>query len=357
LKNIKLVIIENLMSAMIEQKESNKCTIRSGSATDIGCGHQNQDRSFTYTSPDGQTNFFGVLDGHSRLNGEDASILAKDYCEVFIPANYELFLADSHEFIKQLFTGAEEAIKDGFKRKYPGSIEIDYTLSEANGKSIPGGSTFTLLIIHQERVIVANVGDSSVISCTLGKEARVLEADHSPQNIFEYKRIMSADPSILFKYDGPRAQPDIFRPNPETSEPEITNLVQYHKNVRKEAATLVSSQDGMCKLAFTRSLADFGLKPGVTAEPDINEYSLNELFGGDSLGAFVLASDGLWDNWLYEDVSKFVMDDSCLGALVTEDGVQRVTDSLMQRNLVYANRNFPGQGDNVTITVIFVNLK
>jgi serine/threonine protein phosphatase PrpC len=104
---------------------------------------------------------------------------------------------------------------------------------------------------------------------------------------------------------------------------------------------------------MTRVLGDFALKPGVTSEPNINEYSLDELFN-DSIGAFVLATDGLWDNWRFEDVSKFVMDESCLNVL---PNVQMITDALMERNTIYANQNFPGQYDDVSIIVIFVNLK
>ena len=43
---------------------------------------------------------------------------------------------------------------------------------------------------------------------------------------------------------------------------------------------------------------------------------------------------GLWDNWVFEDVSKFIMDESCLNS------VQNVTDSLMKQNLVYAKKTF-----------------
>ena len=97
---------------------------------------------------------------------------------------------------------------------------------------------------------------------------------------------------------------------------------------------------------MTRVLGDFALKPGVTSEPDINEYSLDELFG-DSIGAFVLATDGLWDNWRFEDVSKFVMDESCLNVL---PNVQMITDALMHRNTIYANRNFRIAGRPIITT-------
>jgi hypothetical protein len=53
----------------------------------------------------------------------------------------------------------------------------------------------------------------------------------------------------------------------------------------------------------------------------------------------VLATDGVWDNWTYEDVTKFVIDPSCLGAVMSSsEGAQRVAKSFMQRNAVYSKR-------------------
>jgi serine/threonine protein phosphatase PrpC len=341
------------MSTLIDKIDNGP--IRYGSATNIGCGHENQDNSFVWISPDIQ--MFGMLDGHSSKNGKHASQFAKDFCEKFIPENYNLFIENPHEFIKTLFAGANQAIKEGLKTMYPNFIEINEVLYYSNRYPIDGGSTFTMLIIHNKKVFVANVGDSSIISCNQSKEALELNSDNSPENISEFKRIKAIDPTIKFIYDG-KNKPDLFRFNSETGEPEITGLVQFYKNVRKEAGTLVKKEiynhkDEYIMLTMTRVLGDFALKPGVTSEPNINEYSLDELFN-DSIGAFVLATDGLWDNWCFEDVSKFVMDESCLNVL---PNVQMITDALMERNTLYSDRNFPGQGDDATIIVIFVNLK
>lgn len=70
----------------------------------------------------------------------------------------------------------------------------------------------------------------------------------------------------------------------------------------------------------------------------------------------VLATDGVWDNWTYEDVTKFVLDPSCLGAVAAgPDGGSRVAVSFMQRNAVYAKRNFGGQADNATGIVLYLS--
>ena len=70
----------------------------------------------------------------------------------------------------------------------------------------------------------------------------------------------------------------------------------------------------------------------------------------------VLATDGVWDNWQYEDVNKFVMDPSCLGAVgAAPDGAKRVTISFMQRNALYAKRNFGSNADNATGIVMYLS--
>ena len=69
----------------------------------------------------------------------------------------------------------------------------------------------------------------------------------------------------------------------------------------------------------------------------------------------VIATDGVWDNWLYEDVTKFVLDASCLGAIKSDaNGGKRVAQSLMNRNGVYAKRNFGAQADNATGIVLYI---
>jgi len=78
---------------------------------------------------------------------------------------------------------------------------------------------------------------------------------------------------------------------------------------------------------------------------------------GPPIVCIVLATDGVWDNWAYEDVTRFVMDSSCLNAISAgADGAERVAKAFMQRNAVYAKRNFGGQADNATGIVVYLAL-
>ena len=75
-----------------------------------------------------------------------------------------------------------------------------------------------------------------------------------------------------------------------------------------------------------------------------------------SVVCIVLATDGVWDNWTYEDVTRFVMDASCLSAVnAGPDGAERVAKAFMQRNSVYARRNFGAQADNATGIVVYIS--
>lgn len=69
----------------------------------------------------------------------------------------------------------------------------------------------------------------------------------------------------------------------------------------------------------------------------------------------VTATDGVWDNWQFDDVGRFVLDESCTKA-VNEDpiGAQRVTDAFMQRNALFSKNNFGSQADNATAILIYI---
>lgn len=93
-----------------------------------------------------------------------------------------------------------------------------------------------------------------------------------------------------------------------------------------------------------------------TGGAEIINQSLSAEAVARSTLCLVLATDGVWDNWTYEDVGRFVMDASCLGAVgAGVDGAKRVTISFMQRNALYAKRNFGASADNATGIVLYIS--
>jgi serine/threonine protein phosphatase PrpC len=216
-----------------------------------------------------------------------------------------------------------------------------------------------------------------------------LSAEHSPESEGEYWRMASARPApgsvprvplARFQYDtlapSPRATSlPIFAP---TSGGALAKRAVggYYKNVRSEWASLVATPTTAAfhdALAFTRSLGDFHLQCyGVTWEPDVAWVDVAALGGGGGVweegGAceaaaaaesaplppaapFVLlvASDGVWDNWTFEDAARFTMEPARV-----RDARQRATAAdlvadTMRENKRRAAANFGESADNMTL--------
>ena len=223
-----------------------------------------------------------------------------------------------------------------------------------------------------------------------------LTCDHSPESIDEYIRMRTFKCSdekpnnaeLLCVYDNqnkhkPRC-PNVF----DISESGIPTIRQddgsfeyYYKNVRKEKASYVSDRCGENILSVTRALGDFKLQTlGLSNKPEIQSIDLEPIFAQLKLQidtekvdtekvdtetvkpvdpmsvCVVLCTDGVWDNWIYEHVCKFVMDPSCLNAVVAdpEKGAARVAKSFMLRNQAFARKNFGDGSDNATGIVMYI---
>ena len=226
--------------------------------------------------------------------------------------------------------------------------------------------------------------------------------DHSPEDPEEYKRMRAFKSSeenphhaeLLCVYDkqgiAKSMCPPVFNISEDgtpTVRPDDESFQYYFKNVRQEKATYMCSR-GQLALASTRTLGDFELHNlGITHKPIIRSMDLNKVFedlravikdtkektveavGGGAAGGglaeeepdpmtvcVVLASDGVWDNWVYDHVQKFVMDKSCLKAVDKDKviGAQRVCKSFMLRNQQFGKKNFGNGSDNATCIVMYI---
>ena len=254
---------------------------------------------------------------------------------------------------------------------------------------------------HEAKVAEVN---AELLSDTTASDTIMITSDHSPENLAEFHRLREfkqrdgdpQQPALLVVYDYPATDkihcPPVFEVLADGT-PRIAGRPKYYKNVRKEWASLVSTphtarfQDA---LAFTRSLGDLHLSTyGVTNMPEVQKIELNKVYAAmdayaataDTTNAatasemeiessssgkceasvpppmlcVVLATDGVWDNWEYADVTKFVLDGTCIKAVSDcADGAQRVALSLMQRNAHYAKKNFGRSADNATGIVMYL---
>lgn len=274
---------------------------------------------------------------------------------------------------------------------------VDYKMYSANVGDSTGLMCSPTAILEKHHIV--HIGDAArddipaLVSVNEPKipptTSIVITAEHSPENVNEFYRFrefrsqhgVPTKPLAKFVYDkepNKEKRPFIYDVD-EMGVAKITNKGSFYKNVRQEYATLITTPHASLyptALAMTRSLGDFYLNTyGVSEHPDIHlidlepmmdklheqflksEKSLHEEnFSIQPMLCIVLASDGLWDNWIYEDVNEFVNHSSCVNAVCKDaNGCQDVAQSLIHRNAVYAKQNFGNQRDNATAIVVYLS--
>ena len=354
----------------------------------------NQDRKILVPFLEHDGCLIGMADGHGTRSEEVADLCEKMMIEL-IETKMDRILINPVEFLEFAFDYIHEEII----------------------KTYTCGTTFSLIIILGKKMWIANVGDSTGILCAkhpifknsdlaFEKDVAIPEKmyetkkadddklsnyivltseDHSPEDPEEYKRMRAFKPSkenplhaeLLCIYDKQGMSKtmcehvfDISEDGTPTVRTDVTDY--YCKNVRREKATYVCGRGSPLALAGTRSLGDIELHNlGITHKPIIRSMDLNKVFvdlraqvsatateeDPDPITVcVVLATDGVWDNWIYDHVQKFVMDKSCLKAIEKDKvlGAQRVCKSFMLRNQGFAKKNFGNSSDNATGIVLYI---
>ena len=394
--------------------------IQIGKVSDIGGMSEQQDSYFVVKKSDvtligvldGHNNIHGTVVSKASVAYVEKFIEThEDWLD-----NPVGFLSDCFEMlqthVKQTLIAHVES--KGFEVKIePTGAIVKSMRGMSNWSSVGGGTTFSMVMLIKDMLYVANVGDSDGVlyserpvlslndlhyevdvSCQTTKRATLeeenepsnmlmLTSDHSPDSLYEYNRIRKQCPSdtnphgakARVVYDNQnirvktQCQPvfDVAADGTLTKNASVM-LGSYHKTVRKEWSVYIttppSSQHTDC-LSVSRSIGDFTLSEyGVTYKPEIQSVNLKPIFEKlettptpiPNTLCLVLASDGLWDNWLYPDVGEFVMHDSCLNKIRSspETGAQDVADSLMNRNTIFATRYFGNSRDNATAIAMYI---
>ena len=375
-----------------------------GSATDIGGSRENQDNVCCFQNSDILANC--IFDGHGP-DGKWIAEVCKLNTERLISENSDRLVLDPVNALSELFSELKTILSvktvERFSKKNreckiepSGVIIIKDLFNEFWQPLVNGGATMTVLILIKKtlKLYIANLGDSDAMLCSSKqifrqddlkcetglkygledglKDYLMLTANHSPTNIDEYVRMRSkaACPTNPNKslidviYDKQCAE--TFCQVYDTSTP-IPKLLEcplgggYYKNVRKENATYVRTTENR-KLAFTRTMGDFEMDPyGIISEPSINSIDLSDILERytetdlNPVLCLFVSSDGVWDNWEYQKVQEFLMYDNCLEAVgKTDDGSQKVLDSFMARNNLFARHNFGNTADNATSAILYV---
>ena len=391
--------VESVFQSSLLEKKT-RLNLQIGHDTDIGgCSYKpNQDRKFMIPFVEHDGCLIGVADGHG-VRGEDVADLCEKMTNDLIKYKMGDLLENPMAFLENAFECIHEEIVKEFK-------------------GLRCGTTFSLIIVLNKKLWIANVGDSTGILCAKhsifkpshlrlekdvaipGKVITINESvdeptnlivltseGHSPENPEEYVRMRNfkcseQDPNqaeLLCIYDKSGRAKTMCPPVFNISEDGVPTIAPvdgyYYKNVRKEKAAYVSDRHGENVLASTRALGDYNLNVlGVSHKPEIRSLDLAPVFeelkvqiasSGTSATeenpdpitvCVVLCSDGVWDNWIFDHVQKFMMDKSCLSALEKdkERGAQRVCKSFMLRNQAFANKNFGRNSDNASGIVMYI---
>ena len=188
--------------------------------------------------------FMGICDGH----GSYGHLISEYICNI-LPPKIKII---SNENIKKAFLSTNKSLIEESK--------IDCSLS---------GSTCSSLIISQNKLISANVGDSRAVLARYENgqyNAINLTRDHKPTEPDEMKRILN---------NGGRIK--------QFTEPRTGN------SIGPERIWLKNSE--IPGLAMSRSLGDnLAHTVGVSAEPEIQKFEFN---GSEKF--ILLASDGIWE--------------------------------------------------------------
>ena len=214
---------------------------------------------------------YGVFDGHG---GSQAAQFCKDQIGKALVRSVDYP------------TNPEDAMRDAIL-----SVDNEY-LAAARRDVRDDGSTLLLALVQNERITVANVGDSRAVLVKCSGEVQAMSHDHKPNSESEKKRIEALGGSVVFW--------GVWR------------------------------VEGI--LAVSRAIGDRMLKDYVSAEPDFERCDVS---ADDAY--LVLASDGLWD----------VIDNREVGQICRD-----LKDAQDAANVLASEAYHRGSMDNICVLVV-----
>eukprot|EP01103_Thecamoeba_quadrilineata_P004297 TRINITY_DN14008_c0_g1_i1.p1 TRINITY_DN14008_c0_g1~~TRINITY_DN14008_c0_g1_i1.p1 ORF type:complete len:304 (-),score=66.84 TRINITY_DN14008_c0_g1_i1:193-1104(-) len=240
-----------------------------------------------YTSTD--EGLFCIFDGHGGRKAADFA--ARRFPEIL--NNHPQLKSDPRLALREAILATE-----------------DEFLELAKKDELNDGTTLVVGLISDDKLYVANVGDSEAFLCR-GESALSLTTIHNPgKNPIEGARVQSAGGRLY---------------NNRVGHP--------HLNTR------------FFNIAISRAIGDLLYKSpsytqnkpsGLTADPDI---SVNDLKENDKF--LLLACDGVWDVLTHQEAADFILE-----KLKETDDLEAITSSLVDEAL--ARRSM----DNITVCLV-----
>ena len=261
---------------------------------------------------DKNTFFFAIYDGHG---GNGCSLYLKEKL---------------HHYIKNF---SKDSIKEAINTVEQKFLKEE-ALDEKGELKDPSGSCGIMALIHQNKLIIANVGDSRLI---LYKKSSLFFSteDHKPGSPSEKSRIEAAGGTI---YQTP-------------------SLIPLHQN-GKEIETPWRVLPG--RLSVSRTFGDIeaknenlgGMKNVVVALPDITEIELDNDFN-----FIVLGCDGIFDVLSNEEILE------CVKIVIKEKEIKDLNNVNISElcgyiaDMIIKSSLAKDSYDNVSCIVVAINMK
>ena len=230
-----------------------------------------------------KASYFSIFDGHGG-----------NKCAEFLRDNLLKLICDNDFFP----TDIEKAIKFGFSEADRLFLEI----AVKDGKLLDSsGSCGLILLIIDNKIYIANVGDSRcIISMNNGKVRKDVTRDHKPNYPYEKKRIITNGGKI-YQTQTPLSQ-KVETNNNNNSDESFTN----NENINSNLILLGPHRVFPGSLSVSRTIGDAASKLSslggnpkvVISEPDIYSFELAK----EDIDFIILGCDGIYDQLTSEDV-------------------------------------------------------
>lgn len=288
-----------------------------------------QDKGKSY---DGFCTVVGIFDGHGGAN-------AAEHCSKMFPQlSHQIVHKESKNSEKVATKNIMEAIKKVFL-----DVDSAFRFPTEESPFYDGSGTTAMVALlyrfpsnstnhkNEMKLIIANAGDCRAVLCQSAEEDEDNDDEESNRKT---KKSIAAKKKKKKNYDSIRLSRDHLASDPEE-----------RKRVEAQGAAISVDAKGKTRvqghIQVTRSIGDKVVKPyGVTAEPEVNEYTLYPEEGDHFV---VIGTDGVWDVLNDDQAVKCVLDTAKEPGLAAK----RVGSEAFGR----------GSDDNITAAVMFLSPK
>ena len=229
--------------------------------------------------------YFAVFDGHG---GEE--------CSEFLRENFDKYLIENKNFpmdIKLSMTETFQKIEEDFFK-----LKCKEDSFEDSDKS---GSCALVTIIFDNKIYIANIGDSrAIMSVNGGTKVKQLTVDHKPDNIKEFERAIKTGSKIYLDDSD-----DPFRDESTLEFIKDKNELEKMKEIKSGSDEEKIFRVFPSDLAVMRTIGDikakkkeFGGIPGtIINTPEIFVFDINS---NDDF--VVMGCDGIYDDLTNEEI-------------------------------------------------------